>query len=82
MGLLQAGIPVIVFEKNAVVFAPGERDWNIGLHWVFLNPILKSLIPDQLLHNSDQSKSIQTNLQNQLTTSHSLMVALGSNGLA
>jgi 2-polyprenyl-6-methoxyphenol hydroxylase-like FAD-dependent oxidoreductase len=40
----QAGIPVIVFEKNAAVFSPVERDWNMGLHWGI--PILKSLIPD------------------------------------
>lgn len=36
-----AGIPVVVFEKNG---APGEGDWNMGLHWSV--PILKSLIPD------------------------------------
>ncbi|KAF4624688.1 hypothetical protein G7Y89_g13481 [Cudoniella acicularis] len=43
-GLKKAGIPVIVFEKNAAVYCPGERDWNMGLHWAL--PILKSLIPD------------------------------------
>jgi hypothetical protein len=42
--LLQAGIPVIVFEKNAALFSPGDRDWNIGLHWGV--PILKFLISD------------------------------------
>ena len=41
---LQAGIPVIVFEKNAAVFSPGERDWNMGLHWGL--PTLKSLISE------------------------------------
>ncbi|TVY51581.1 FAD-dependent monooxygenase cctM [Lachnellula cervina] len=43
-GLKKAGIPVIVFEKKPVVFSPGERDWNMGLHWGM--PILKSLIRD------------------------------------
>ncbi|CZR60097.1 related to monooxygenase [Phialocephala subalpina] len=44
-GLKKAGIPVVVFEKNAAVFSHGERDWNMGLHWGV--PILKSLIPDE-----------------------------------
>lgn len=35
---------MIVFEKNAAVFSPGERDWNMGLHWGV--PILRSLIPE------------------------------------
>ncbi|KAN0102818.1 FAD/NAD(P)-binding domain containing protein [Hyaloscypha variabilis] len=43
-GLKKAGIPVIVFEKNAAVFSPGERDWNMGLHWGL--PTLKSLISE------------------------------------
>lgn len=40
----QAGIPAVVFEKNAAIFSPGERDWNMGLHWGL--PTLKSLIPE------------------------------------
>ncbi|KAE9374268.1 FAD/NAD(P)-binding domain-containing protein [Stipitochalara longipes BDJ] len=43
-GLKKAGILVIVFEKNAAIFSPGERDWNMGLHWGL--PTLKSLIPE------------------------------------
>ncbi|TVY89983.1 FAD-dependent monooxygenase [Lachnellula willkommii] len=43
-GLKKAGIPVIVFEKKPAVFSPGERDWNMGLHWGM--PILKTLIPE------------------------------------
>jgi len=43
-GLNKAGIPVVVYEKNAALSLPRERDWNMGLHWGF--PILKSLIPD------------------------------------
>lgn len=35
---------MIVFEKNAALFSPGDRDWNIGLHWGV--PILKFLISD------------------------------------
>ncbi|KUJ11661.1 FAD/NAD(P)-binding domain-containing protein [Mollisia scopiformis] len=53
-GLRKAGIPVVVCEKNAAVFSPGERDWNMGLHWGV--PILKSLIPD---YAAAQLQSVQ-----------------------
>ncbi|PVH79821.1 FAD/NAD(P)-binding domain-containing protein [Cadophora sp. DSE1049] len=53
-GLKKAGIPAIVFEKNAALSSPGERDWNMGLHWGV--PILKSLIPDS---SSAQLQSVQ-----------------------
>ncbi len=39
----QAGIPVVLFEKNAALSSPGDRDWNMGLHWGL--PVLQSLIP-------------------------------------
>lgn len=50
----QAGIPVIVFEKNAALFLPGDRDWNMGFHWGL--PHLKSLIPESA---SSQLQSVQ-----------------------
>lgn len=42
---LKAGIPSIVFEKKSAIFPPGDRDWNMGLHWGY--PVLKSLISDE-----------------------------------
>ncbi|KAH7310064.1 hypothetical protein BKA65DRAFT_169434 [Rhexocercosporidium sp. MPI-PUGE-AT-0058] len=53
-GLKKAGIPAILFEKNAAVFSPGERDWNMGLHWAV--PTLQSLIPESA---SAQLQSVQ-----------------------
>jgi 2-polyprenyl-6-methoxyphenol hydroxylase-like FAD-dependent oxidoreductase len=43
---LQAGIPCIVFEKNAALHPPNERDWNMGLHWGA--PVLQSLLDPSL----------------------------------
>ncbi|KAF2109451.1 hypothetical protein BDV96DRAFT_585623 [Lophiotrema nucula] len=42
-GLKKAGVPCIVFEKQAS--EARERDWNMGLHWGA--PVLKSLMPDE-----------------------------------
>ncbi|RDW94272.1 FAD protein [Coleophoma crateriformis] len=57
-GLKKAGIEAIVFEKNPAVYSPGERDWNMGLHWAI--PVLKSLIPDSAVE-SLQSVQVDPN---------------------
>ncbi|KAI9650021.1 hypothetical protein NHQ30_000034 [Ciborinia camelliae] len=46
-GLNKAGIRTIVFEKNVAVSIPGQRDWNMGIHWGMKT--LKSLIPESAL---------------------------------
>ncbi|KAA8563643.1 hypothetical protein EYC84_011666 [Monilinia fructicola] len=43
-GLIKEGIRTIVCERNAVVSIPGQRDWNMGIHWGMKT--LKSLIPE------------------------------------
>ncbi|PQE21575.1 FAD binding domain-containing protein [Rutstroemia sp. NJR-2017a WRK4] len=45
-GLRKAGIEAIVCEKHAAISSPGQRDWNMGLHWGM--PVLKSLLPESL----------------------------------
>ncbi|TVY42224.1 FAD-dependent monooxygenase [Lachnellula subtilissima] len=60
-GLKKAGIPVILFEKKPALRFPGERDWNMGLHWGM--PILKSLIPEsavQALHSTQVDPNTPT----------------------
>ncbi|KAF7889253.1 hypothetical protein EAF00_009553 [Botryotinia globosa] len=46
-GLGKAGIPTIVFEKNAGISTPGQRDWNMGFHWG-MNALM-TLIPESAL---------------------------------
>ncbi|KAF7865760.1 hypothetical protein EAF04_005925 [Stromatinia cepivora] len=46
-GLNKAGIRTIVFEKNVDLSIPGQRDWNMGIHWGMKT--LKSLIPESAL---------------------------------
>jgi hypothetical protein len=43
--VFQAGIPVVICEKNSAVFSPGERDWNMGLHCKVLS--IKMLLDAQ-----------------------------------
>ncbi|KAL5319372.1 hypothetical protein ACEPPN_012423 [Leptodophora sp. 'Broadleaf-Isolate-01'] len=74
-GLKKAGIPSIIFEKHAAIFSPGERDWNMGLHWAV--PILKSLIPDSA---SAQLQSVQVDPNTPTTPIDTLAFLNGATG--
>lgn len=66
---------MIVFEKRSALFTPGDRDWNMGLHWGM--PILKSLLPESAV---SQLQSVQTDPNTPTKPVDKLLFLNGSTG--